>query len=77
MFLKHYGVEVDVGVFVGVLLLAGVVLVGELVGVRVDVEMGVDPVVVDVAVAGTTLITTVSRVPKYCPWSFCNLQLPV
>ena len=59
--------EVDVGVFVGVLLLAGVVLVGELVGVRVDVETGVDPVVVDVAVAGTTLITTVSKVPKYCP----------
>ena len=68
------GATVSVGVFV----LAGVfVFVTAFVDVGVNVAISVDASIVEVAIAGTTLITTVSNVPKYCPCAFCIFQLPV
>ena len=75
----HQGVEAEVGgivVSMGVFVLAGV-FVFVTTFVDVGVNISVDVVVVEVAVAGTTLITTVSKVPKYCPCAFCNFQFPV
>ena len=65
------GTAVSVGVFV----LAGMFVLVVDVGVDVDTNVGVG--MVEVAVEGTTLITTVSKVPKYCPCTFCNFQFPV
>ncbi len=53
------------------------VSVGAFVDVGGSVAISVDVGTMEVAVDGTTLITTVSKVPKYCPCAFCIFQFPV